>query len=89
MLAIYDDAHSLPLGAVDWDFPFTEDETQRHFSFLSGTFRELNIHYIKIITEPYVKSNFAEHRLHSSKQLNGHVQNKILIEYWKLGGKEI
>jgi hypothetical protein len=39
MLAIYDIAHSLPLGGVGRFFPFTEDETQRHFSYLSGTFR--------------------------------------------------
>ena len=34
-------AHFLPLGGVDRDFPFTEDETWRHFSYFSGTFREL------------------------------------------------
>jgi hypothetical protein len=39
-LTAYDVAHSLPLGGVDWDFPFTENETRRHFSYLSGTFRE-------------------------------------------------
>ena len=39
-LTAYDVAHSLPLGGVDWDFPFTENETRRHFSELSGTFRE-------------------------------------------------
>ena len=40
-LAIYGIAHSIPLGGVDRDFPFTEDETQRNFLYLSCTFREL------------------------------------------------
>ena len=39
-LAVYDVSQSLPLGGAVRDFPFTEDETQRHFSYLSGTFRE-------------------------------------------------
>ena len=39
-LAVYDVAHSLPLGDTGRDFPFTEDETWRHFSYLSGTSRE-------------------------------------------------
>ena len=38
MLAIYSVAHSLPLGGVDRDYPFTEDETWRLFSYLSGNF---------------------------------------------------
>ena len=38
-MAVYDIAHSLPRGCVGRVFPFTEDETQRHFSNLSGTFR--------------------------------------------------
>jgi hypothetical protein len=42
-LAVCDVAHSLPLGMVDRDFPFAEDETRRHFSYLSGTYvTELN-----------------------------------------------
>ena len=48
-LAVYDVANSLPRGGVGRDFPFTEDETRRHFSYLSGTFRELYIYiYIYI-----------------------------------------
>ena len=39
-LAVYDVAHSLLLGGVGRGFPFTEDETRRHFSYLSGTFRD-------------------------------------------------
>ena len=39
-LAIYDIVHFLPLGGAGMDFSFTEDETRRHFSYLSGTFRE-------------------------------------------------
>ena len=39
MLAIYNNAHSLPLGRVERDFPFNEDETRRHFPCLSGTLR--------------------------------------------------
>ena len=35
-----DVAHSLPLGGADRGFLFTEDETQRRFSYLSGAFRE-------------------------------------------------
>ena len=34
--------NSLPLG-VGRDFRLTEDETRRHFSYLSGTFREPRI----------------------------------------------
>ena len=40
MLAVYDLAHSLPLGGVGRDFPFIEDETRRQFSYFSFTFRE-------------------------------------------------
>ena len=40
---VYDVAHSLPLGGAGRDFPFTEDETRRHFSYFSGTFREHNL----------------------------------------------
>ena len=39
-LAFYDVAHSVPLGGVGRDFPFTKNETQRHLSYLSGSFRE-------------------------------------------------
>jgi hypothetical protein len=37
---VYDFAHSLPLGGAGREFPFTEDETRKNFSYLSGTFRE-------------------------------------------------
>ena len=40
MLTVYDIAHSLPLGGAGRDFPFTEDEIRRYFSYLSCTFRE-------------------------------------------------
>ena len=49
MLAICEVAHSLQLLCEDWDFSFTEDETRRHFSYLSGTFRENFIVQLKII----------------------------------------
>ena len=39
-LTIYSLVHSLPLGRVGRGFPFSEAETQRHFSYLSGTIRE-------------------------------------------------
>ena len=39
-LAIYVIVHSIPLEDADRDFPFNEDETRRHFSYLSGTFTE-------------------------------------------------
>ena len=42
-LAVCDIAHLLPLGDVDRNFPFTEDETGRYFSHLSGTFGEHNL----------------------------------------------
>ena len=41
-LAVYDVSHSFPLGGLGKDFAFTEDETRRHFSYLSGTFNCLN-----------------------------------------------
>ena len=41
-LAVYGVAHSLPRGGVGRSFPFTEGETRRHFSYLSGTSRESN-----------------------------------------------
>jgi hypothetical protein len=37
-LAVWDVELSLQLGYVGKSFPFTEDETQRHFSYLSGSF---------------------------------------------------
>ena len=37
-LAVYAVARSLPLGGVGRGFPFNEDDTLRHFSYLSGTF---------------------------------------------------
>ena len=40
---------SLPLGGVGKGFPFTEDETQRHFSYLSGTLKESARYIIKFI----------------------------------------
>ena len=39
-LAVYSVVHSLVLGDVDWGFPFTEDDIQRDFSYLSGAVRE-------------------------------------------------
>jgi hypothetical protein len=42
-LAAYDIAHFLPLGGAGRGFLFTEDEARRHFSHLSGTFRELEV----------------------------------------------
>ena len=38
-LAVYDVAHSLPLRGIDRDLSFSEDETRRNFSYLSGTFK--------------------------------------------------
>ena len=40
MLVVYDVAHSLPIEGVGGGLPFTEDVTRRHFSYLSGTFRQ-------------------------------------------------
>ena len=39
--AANDVAHCLPLGGVGRGFPFTEEEARSHFSYFSGTFREL------------------------------------------------
>ena len=36
-LAVYDVARSHSLGGLDWDFPLTEDETRKQFSYFSGT----------------------------------------------------
>ena len=50
MLAVYDIAHSLPLGDVGRDFPFTKDETRSHFSYLAGNFQfnyEVKASYVK------------------------------------------
>jgi hypothetical protein len=38
-LAVYDVELFLPLGGVDRDFPFTEDEIRTHFSYFSDYFR--------------------------------------------------
>ena len=57
-LAVYDVPHSLLLGGVDMDFPFTEDETRRHFSYLSGNFGERFILYTHIF---YLVSIDSEH----------------------------
>ena len=47
-LAVYDVAHCLPLGGVGRDFPFPEDETRRHFLYLSASFKEYDyLSYIK------------------------------------------
>ena len=47
-LAVYYVFHSLPRGGVGRVFLFTEDETRRHFSYLSGTFRETSLSQRKI-----------------------------------------
>ena len=44
MLTVYGIDHSFPLGGVDRYFPFTEDETQGHVSYLFGTFRKFQIY---------------------------------------------
>ena len=40
-LAVYEVAQSLSLGGERRGILFTEDETRRHFSYLSGIFRQL------------------------------------------------
>jgi hypothetical protein len=47
MLAVYDVAHSLPLGGKCKDFLFTDDETRRHLSFISDTFREFRKNLVR------------------------------------------
>ena len=47
-LAVYDVAHSLPLGGVGRDFPFIEDETQGHFSYLSDILESFSMNELKI-----------------------------------------
>ena len=39
MLAFYDISHSLPRAGVGRGFPFIEDETRRHFSYLCYYYR--------------------------------------------------
>jgi hypothetical protein len=51
-LAVYDVAHSLPLGGVIRGFSFTEDEIGKHFLYISGTFRELWVIVPEIIMFP-------------------------------------
>ena len=46
---------SLPLGGVDRDFPFTEDETQKHFSYLSGISTELSFIFLSNSVVNYIK----------------------------------
>ena len=60
-LAMYWIAHSLPLGSVVRDFLFAEDETKRHFLYLSGSFRkhiyedETKRHFL------YLSGSFRKH----------------------------
>ena len=42
-LAFYNVVHYLSPGGVDRDIPFTEDETLRYFTYLSGTFGECEL----------------------------------------------
>ena len=42
--SVYGVAHSLLLVGAVRGFSFTEDETRKHFSYLSGTFREFLKH---------------------------------------------
>ena len=48
-VTVYDVVHSLPRGRVGRVFPFTEDETRRHFSYHSGTFIESEVRIENII----------------------------------------
>ena len=68
MLAVYDVAHSHLLGGVGRGFLFAENETPRHFSYLSGTFKyfgykfklilcTLIFHLISVITYHLLKKN--------------------------------
>ena len=60
-LAVYDFAYSLPLWRASRNFPFTEEETRRHFSYFSGTFIEFSLtrsfyirglHLVKVVEGP-------------------------------------
>ena len=53
-LAVCEVAHSLPLGGADRVFAFTEDETRRHFSYLSGTFRELKDFTLRLLSSKFL-----------------------------------
>ena len=57
-LAVYDVVHSLPLGGVDRDFS-TKDE--RHFSFLSGSFREHKKTHTHTHTHTYTHTHTHTH----------------------------
>ena len=58
-LAVYDLTHCLPPAGVCRSFSFAEDETRRHFSYHSSTFRE-------IFLETFVMSeNWNEKTLYS------------------------
>ena len=63
-LAVYDVAHSHTLGDIGRVFSSTEDETRRHFSYLSGAFREFGT---------VVEINSRTHE-------NSHVQDTMLVQ---------
>ena len=68
MLDVYGVDHALPLGGVVSDFPFTEVESRRHFSYLFGTFRDSFSYKIKICSLKLPRDPFRSTRL---SQLTG------------------
>ena len=54
-LAVYDVAHSLPLGGAGRGFPFTEDET-RSISHTSGTFTNFMSYGIRRFNAVFTKA---------------------------------
>ena len=55
-LAVCDVVHYLPIGDVDKDILFTEDQTWRNFSYLSGTLRECiySMHGVETLNNVFV-----------------------------------
>ena len=67
ILALYNVAHILPLGDSYIDITFTEDQTQRHFSHLFGTFtepRSSTVIYFKFFSK---KCHRVKHSLRTTK----------------------
>ena len=81
-LAVYDVAHTLLLGGVGGGFPFTEHETRTHFSYFSGTFRDINVRDFFLLAS---KLNLTmAWVLHKNKNSDRVFWYKLTLPYAKL-----
>ena len=63
-LAVYDLAHSLLREGVGRGFYFTEDETRKHFLYLSGTFRDSGLKIMTaLVNKIYVSGDWPKNFL--------------------------